>query len=227
MSSRLPYNVHKIDISKNTQKEPWFLDINPNGRIPALTDTFNDGKSIRLFESGSILQYLVEQYDAKHKISYPKGSRESYEVNNWLFFLHGGVGPMQGQANHFYRYAPEKIEYGIQRYQNETRRLYSVLEKHLATTKSEYLVGNKCTIAEIAHWGWVEAGPWAGVELDQFPNLKAWDDRMLARPAVEKGRHVPDPHRMREMMKDKEAVERHAKESAKWIQQGQAADAKK
>ncbi len=161
MSSRLPYNVHKIDISKNTQKEPWFLDINPNGRIPALTDTFNDGKSIRLFESGSILQYLVEQYDAKHKISYPKGSRESYEVNNWLFFLHGGVGPMQGQANHFYRYAPEKIEYGIQRYQNETRRLYSVLEKHLATTKSEYLVGNKCTIGwKPAHgrvWSWISS----------------------------------------------------------------------
>ncbi|MCJ1366586.1 hypothetical protein MMC16_005715 [Acarospora aff. strigata] len=223
----LPFKVEKIDISKNTQKEPWFLEINPNGRIPAMTDTFTDGKQIRVFESGSILQYLVEQYDTEHKISYPKGSRESYEVNNWLFFLHGGVGPMQGQANHFYRYAPEKIEYGIKRYQNETRRLYSVLEKHLVDAKSEYLVGDKCTIADIAHWGWIEAGPWAGVELDEFPTLKAWADRMLVRPGVEKGRHVPDPHRMRELMKDKEAVERQAKEAAKWIQQGQANDAKK
>jgi glutathione S-transferase len=80
----LPYNVHKIELSKNTQKEPWFLAINPNGRIPALTDTFTDGKSIRLFESGSIMQYLVEQYDKEHKISYPAGSRESYEVNSWV-----------------------------------------------------------------------------------------------------------------------------------------------
>jgi len=192
-----------------------------------MTDTFTDGKQIRLFESGAILQYLVEQYDTEHKISYPKGSRESYEVNNWLFFLHGGVGPMQGQANHFFRYAPEKIEYGINRYQNETRRLYSVLEKHLKDSKFDYLVGNKCTIADIAHWGWVEAGGWAGVPTEDFPTLKAWADRMLARPGVEKGRHVPDPHRMREMLKDKDAVERHAKEAAKWIQQGQAKDAQK
>src|SRR2546423_11570011 len=83
-SNSIPYKVHKLDISKNTQKEPWFLAINPNGRIPALTDTFTDGKSIRLFESGSIMQYLVEQYDKEHKISYPAGSRETYEVNNWV-----------------------------------------------------------------------------------------------------------------------------------------------
>lgn len=89
----LPYTVHKIDISKNTQKEPWFLEINPNGRIPAITDTFSDGKTIRLFESGSIQQYLVDQYDTEHKISYPRGTREYYEVNNWLFFLNAGVGP--------------------------------------------------------------------------------------------------------------------------------------
>ena len=82
-------------MSKMTQKEPWFEEINPNGRIPALTDTFGDGKTIRLFESGSIMQYLIEQYDAKHLLSYPPGTRETYEVNNWLFFLNAGVGPMQ------------------------------------------------------------------------------------------------------------------------------------
>ncbi|KAK0509841.1 hypothetical protein JMJ35_007235 [Cladonia borealis] len=224
----LPYTTHKIEIQKNTQKEPWFLEINPNGRIPALTDTFSDGRTIRLFESGSIMQYLVEQYDQdSHRISYPLGSREHYEVNNWLFFLNAGVGPMQGQANHFYRYAPEKIPYGINRYQNETRRLYGVLDKHLATSTSGYLVGEKCTIADIAHWGWVTAAGWAGVNIDEFPHLKAWDERMMARPGVEKGRHVPDRHRMKELLADKEATERHAQESAKWIQREQAKDAQK
>jgi glutathione S-transferase len=185
----LPYKVHKIDIQTNTQKEPEFLEINPNGRIPALTDTFSDGRMIRLFESGSIMQYLVERYDqVEHKISYPAGSRETYEVNNWLFFLNAGVGPMQGQANHFHRYAPEKIPYGISRYQNETRRLYGVLDKHLATSASGYLVGDKCTIADIAHWGWVASAGWAGVDIDDFPYLKAWEEKMLKRPGVEKGR---------------------------------------
>ena len=91
----LPYEVHKIDFSKQEQKEPWFLEINPNGRIPALTDTFSDGQTIRLFESGAIMQYLVERYDTEHKISYPHGSREVYEEKGWLFFLNAGVGPMQ------------------------------------------------------------------------------------------------------------------------------------
>ena len=133
----------------------------------------------------------------------------------------------KGQANHFHRYAPEKIEYGINRYQNETKRLYGVLDKHLAESSSGYLVGNKCTIADISHWGWVTAAGWAGVDINAFPNLKAWDDRMLARPAVERGRHVPDPHRIKELLADKEAAEKHARESAKWVQQGQAEDAKR
>ncbi|KAH7555290.1 hypothetical protein BM1_06913 [Bipolaris maydis] len=99
LARSLPYKVHKIEISKNTQKEDWFLAINPNGRIPALTDTFTDGKPIHLFESGSIMQYLVERYDTEHKISFPKGTREWFEMNNWLFFQNAGVGPMQGQAS--------------------------------------------------------------------------------------------------------------------------------
>ena len=224
----LPYTVHKIEMSKNEQKSPEFLAINPNGRIPAITDTFSDGQTIRIFESGSIMQYLVEQYDQEeHKISYPSGTRESYEVNSWLFFMNAGVGPMQGQANHFFRYAPEKIAYGVSRYQNETRRLYGVLEKQLASSKSGYLVGDKCTIADIAYWGWVAGAGWAGVEIDEFPNLKAWEERILARKSVEKGRHVPTPHTMKEMIKDKEAGERKAKETADWIQREQAKDAQK
>jgi len=223
----LPYKHTKIDISKNTQKEPWFLEINPNGRIPALTDTFSDGKTIRLFESGSIQQYLVDEYDKDHKISYPKGTREYYEINNWLFFLNAGVGPMQGQANHFVRYAPEQIEYGIKRYTTETRRLYSVLNAHLEKSSSGYLVGDKCTIADIAHWGWVAAAFWAGVEIDEFPALKAWEARMLARPGVEKGRHIPDRHTMQDLKNDPAKMKEIADQAKKWIQSGMAADAKK
>lgn len=223
----LPYAVTKIDIAKNTQKEQWFLDINPNGRIPAMTDTFDDGKTIRLFESGSIMQYLVATYDKNFKISFPPGTREYYEMNNWLFFMNAGVGPMQGQANHFTRYAPEKIEYGMTRYQNETRRLYSVLEKHLKDTKQDYLVGNKCTIADIAHWGWVAAAGWAGVEIDHFPVLKAWEERMAARPGLEKGRHVPTPHTIKDTLKDKKATEEYAEKSKAWVQSGMKADAEK
>jgi len=223
----LSYKTQKIEMTKQEQKEQWFLDINPNGRIPALTDTFTDGKLIRLFESGSILQYLVEQYDPDHKISYPKGSRESYEVNNWVFFQNAGVGPMQGQANHFNRYAPEKIQYGVDRYINETRRLYGVLDKHLSESKSGYLVGDRCTIADITHWGWVAAAGWAGVEIDEFPNLKAWEERMMARPGVEKGRHVPEKHNMKERLADKKAVEEMEKKGRSWVQAGMKADAKK
>ncbi|KAF2199102.1 glutathione S-transferase [Delitschia confertaspora ATCC 74209] len=223
----VPYKVHKIDISKNEQKEPWFLAINPNGRIPALTDTFTDGEQINLFESGSIMQYLVDRYDEEHKLSYPRGTREWYTTNNWLFFQNAGVGPMQGQANHFTRYAPDIFEYGISRYQNETRRLYSVLNNRLENTKYPYLTGEKCTIADISHWGWVAAAGWAGVEIDEFPALKAWEERMAARPGVEKGRHVPDPHTIKELLKDKSKMAQHAAESREWVQKGMREDARR
>ncbi|EME49329.1 hypothetical protein DOTSEDRAFT_163623 [Dothistroma septosporum NZE10] len=223
----LPYNFTKIDISKNTQKEQWFLDINPNGRIPAITDTFTDGKQIRVFESGSIMQYLVERYDKDHKISFPAGTREHVEMTSWLYYMNAGVGPMQGQANHFTRYAPQHIEYGVNRYQNETRRLYGVLDKHLKDTSSKYLVGNKLTIADIAHWGWVSAAGWAGVNIEEFPNLKAWEERLWARPALQKGANVPDPYRMKELLADKDAMEQHAAASKAWIQQGMKDDAKR
>ncbi|KAJ9197531.1 hypothetical protein DTO166G4_9220 [Paecilomyces variotii] len=222
----IPYKTVKIELSKNTQKEDWFLEINPNGRIPAITDTFTDGQKIRLFESGSILQYLAEQYDKDYKISYPKGTREYYEMNNWLWFQNAGLGPMQGQANHFNRYAPERIEYGVNRYVNETRRLYGVLDKQLEKSKSGYLVGDHISIADISTWGWVAAAGWAGVDINEFPNLKAWEERMYERPGVDKGRNVPDPHYFKEIMKDKEAIEKHAAETREWVQKGMKADKK-
>ncbi|PGH19349.1 hypothetical protein AJ80_03989 [Polytolypa hystricis UAMH7299] len=223
----LPYKVHAISFGKNEQKEPWFLEINPNGRIPAITDTFSDGKSIRLFESGSILQYLAEQYDTEYKISYPRGSREAYEVNNWLFFQNAGLGPMQGQANHFGRYAPERIEYGVNRYVNETRRLYGVLDTHLSKSASGFLVGDHISIADISTWGWVSSAAWAGVDIDEFPHLKAWEERLLQRPGVEKGRHVPSPHTIKEMLKDKDEMEKQAASARAWVQAGMKDDAKK
>lgn len=204
----------------------WFLEINPNGRIPALTDTFTDGQKIRLFESGSILTYLAEQYDKEHKISFAPNTREHYEMISWLYFQNAGVGPMQGQANHFSRYAPERIEYGVTRYTNETRRLYGVLDAHLKTSKSGFLVGDHISLADISLWGWVAAAGWAGVDIEEFPRLKEWEERLAAREGVERGRHVPSRHTVKDVLKDKEAAERQAAEARAWIQQGMKADAK-
>ncbi|KAK4065417.1 hypothetical protein Trihar35433_7537 [Trichoderma harzianum] len=244
----LEYKVHAIDMTANEQKEDWFLEINPNGRIPALTDKWTDGSEIRIFESGAILQYLVDRYDKDHKVSYPKDSKETWEVNSWLHFQMGGLGPMQGQANHFNReflnnmsivnellltkvsvgYAPEKIQYGINRYTNETRRLYSVLNNQLAKSTSGFLVGDRVTIADIASWGWVASHAWAGVSLDEFPALDKWLHTLLERPGFEKGRHVPKPHTAFDLAKlSPEEMDKKAEETRNWVQSGMQADAKK
>jgi glutathione S-transferase len=220
-----PYKVEHIDISTNQQKEPWFLEINPNGRIPAVTDTFSDGEDIRLFESGSILQYLAEQYDRDHRISYPPGSREQYEVNNWVFFQNAGLGPMQGQANHFNRYAPEKIQYGIDRYLNETRRLYQVLDKHLESSKSGFLVGDHVSTADITTIGWVMWAGWTGVDLEDFPRLKAWEEMMSKRPGVDRGKDVPKKMKVKEM--SKEEMNKELKATSDWVMKGMKDDANK
>lgn len=228
-TNSLKYNVHKIDGAKLEQKEPWFLAINPNGRIPALTDTLPSGQKISLFESGAILLYLTNTYDPGYEISYPINSAEWHETNAWLFFQMAGVGPMQGQSNHFLRYAPERIEYAIDRFREETRRLYRVLDLRLAEQEKRiseggeggYLVGNgeKCTIADIAHWGWICLGLWAGVDLREFPALERWEERMAQRPGVEMGRHIPERHVHKEILKDekkmKELEERGKKFAAK------------
>jgi glutathione S-transferase len=173
------------------------------------------------------MQYLVAQYDKDYKISFPPGTRDYYEMNNWLFFQNASVGPMQGQSNHFNRYAPERIEYGVNRYKNETRRLYGVLNKHLKDGNLEYLVGNKCTIADLAHYGWVAACAWAGVDIEEFPELKKWEERMAARPSVKKGADVPEPNTLRQLMKDKDAADKYAAQSRAWVQAGMKEDAQK
>lgn len=223
----LDYKVHHIKMTENEQKEPWFLEINPNGRIPAITDKFTDGEQIRVFESGAILEYLVDRYDPDHKLSYPRSSREHWEITSWLMWQMGGLGPMQGQANHFKRYAPEKIEYGINRYVNETRRLYRTMDTALAKSPSGYLVGDRVTIADISCWGWVASSKWAGVDIEEFPNLKKWMYTLLERPGFEAGRHVPTPHTAFEQLKmSEEELEAKAAGSKAWIQKGMKEEAK-
>ncbi|CAM1502787.1 Fc.00g075630.m01.CDS01 [Cosmosporella sp. VM-42] len=224
----LDYKVYPIKMTDNEQKEPWFLEINPNGRIPALTDKFTDGEQIRIFESGAILQYLVDRYDSDHKVSYPHGSREHWETTGWLMWQMGGLGPMQGQANHFKRYAPDKIQYGIDRYVNETRRLYRTMDTHLSKSTSGYLVGDRVTIADISCWGWVASHKWAGVDIEEFPNLEKWLYKLLDRPGFEQGRNVPTPHTAFEHKNmTEEELEAKAAGARNWVQAGMKVDSKK
>ena len=178
----LEYNVHPINLRKLEQKEDWYLKINPNGRIPAIID--RDNNDLSLFESGAILIYLAE----KTGMLLPKDSIARSFVIQWLMFQMAGIGPMQGQANVFYRYAPEKIQYAIDRYQNETKRLYGVLDRQLS--ENEYISG-EYSIADIAHWPWIDGHEWSGLSLEQFPNLKRWHDRVGKRPAVVRGKNIP------------------------------------
>jgi GST-like protein len=178
----LPYEVRAINLSELEQKQEWFLKVNPNGRIPAIVD--RDADDFAVFESGAILVYLAEK-TGQFMPTDPKGRSR---VLQWLMFQMGGVGPMQGQANVFFRYAPEKIPFAIERYQNETRRLYEVLDRRLGET--EYLAGDY-SIADMAAWPWVSIHGWSGVELDGLENLQRWNDAIGARPAAQRGRAVP------------------------------------
>ncbi|KAH7378410.1 glutathione S-transferase [Phaeosphaeria sp. MPI-PUGE-AT-0046c] len=191
----LDYKVVTLDFNKHEQKEPWFLDINPNGRIPALTDKDENGAEIKVFESGAIMLYLVAKYDKDHKISYPYGSKEHWETVTWLMWQMGGIGPMQGQANHFTRFAPEKLKYPIDRYIDECHRLYRVLDKQLATNGTGYIVGDRVTVADIAIWPWVAAYKFSGLpSIAQYKNIGRWFEKLLERPGFEAGRNVPRPH---------------------------------
>jgi glutathione S-transferase len=180
----VPYRLHAISLSDGDQKKPDYLKINPNGRIPTIVD--RDADDFAVFESGAILIYLAEKF-GRLMPSDPKGRSR---VIQWLMFQMGGVGPMQGQANVFYRYAPEKIPYAIERYQSETRRLYEVLEGQLEGR--DYLC-DEYSIADIAHWSWVSVGFWAGVETADLPNLSRWLKTVGERPAVQKGIEIPEP----------------------------------
>ncbi len=194
----LPYEVKRIDLGKLEQKEPWFLKINPNGRIPAIVD--RDAGDFAVFESGAILLYLAE----KSGQLLPSDARARSVAIQWLMFQMGGVGPMQGQANVFYRYAPEKIQYAIDRYHNECRRLYEVLDRRLGEV--EYLAGDY-GIADIATWPWVSIHGWAGVDVEGLDHLQRWIEAIGERPAVVAGRAVPQPPAPPEAVDTEELVD--------------------
>jgi GST-like protein len=192
----LPYNVHAISFAEGDQKSPWFRKINPNARIPAIVD--HEEGDFAIFESGAILIYLAEK--AGKLLSTEKKARSV--TLQWLMFQMGGIGPMQGQAGVFYRYAPEKIPYAIERYQKETLRLYGVLEERL--DGRDYLVDDY-SIADIASFPWVRAHAWSGLTLDGFPRIQAWLERIEARPAVQRGLAIPQKVDLQEK-KDQEKV---------------------
>lgn len=182
---RLAYRVHPVDIGAGEQFAPDFLAISPNNKIPAITDPGGPGgQPISLFESGAILLYLA----GKTGKLLPADVRGKYEVLQWLMFQMGGVGPMLGQAHHFRIYAPEKIDYAIDRYTNEAKRLYSVINKRLA--HATYLGGPDYSIADIAVFPWLRSWKNQGVEMGDYPHLKGWFDEIAKRPAVQRGVEV-------------------------------------
>ena len=182
----LPYTLHELDLQASQQKEDWFLAINPNGRIPAIVDRAADNFAV--FESGAILVYLAEK-TGRLMPSDPKGRSL---VMQWLMFQMGGIGPMMGQANVFFRYFPEKIQPAIDRYQGESRRLFRVLDTRLED--QEFLAGDY-SIADIANWAWVRTHNWSGVAIDDLPNLQRWVDAIRQRPAVQRGLLQPPSQR--------------------------------
>jgi|SRR5687767_8053250 GST-like protein len=181
----LPYRVHPINIGKDDQFKPKYLEINPNGKIPSIVDPDGPGgKPIAMMESGAILIYLAR----KTGKLLPKDPRAEYEALQWLMFQMGGVGPMFGQTHHFLRAAKEQVPYAIERYSKETRRLYGVLNERL---KDRQYLADDYSIADIATYPWVARNEWHKTDLNDFPGVKRWFDAISARPAVKKGMDVP------------------------------------
>jgi GST-like protein len=207
----LPYRVHAVDIGAGQQFEPAFLAISPNNKIPAIVDPDGpDGKPISLFESGAILLYLA----GKTGRFMPTDTAGKYAVLQWLMFQMGSIGPMLGQAHHFRIYAPEKIAYAVDRYTNEAKRLYGVLDKRLAN--SRYVGGPQYGIADIAIFPWLRSWKNQGIAWADYPHLKGWFDEVAARPAVQRGvevlAHARRPlvgDQAREMLFGAEQYKRH------------------
>ena len=208
----LPYTLKTLDLSKNDQKTPTFLAINPNGRIPAIVDR-SEG-DFAVFESGACLIYLAE----KTGRLLPTELKARSRVLQWLMFQMGGVGPMMGQANIFFRYFPEKIQAAIDRYQGESKRLFRVMDTHLA--HNEFLADDY-SIADIANWAWVRTHKWSGVEIDDLPHLSRWVETIRARPAVQKGLMMPPS--ARDLAKGDEAKTKEFVEKARtMVEMGQS-----
>jgi GSH-dependent disulfide-bond oxidoreductase len=178
---KLAYAVHAVNISEGEQLKPDFLKISPNNKIPAIMDHDGiGGKPYAVFESGAILLYLA----SKTGKFLGKSDRAKFDTMQWLMFQMGGVGPMLGQTHHFRLYAPEKVEYAINRYTNETKRLYGVMNKRLGD--NAFIAGKEYTIADMAIWPWVRSWKNQGVELEDFPAVKGWFEKIEVRPAVKR-----------------------------------------
>ena len=201
----IPYKTHAINLMEGEQLTKKFLQISPNGRIPAIVDSENN---LSIFESGAILIYLA---DKKGQLI-PTSTKERSNVIQWLMFQMSGIGPMMGQANVFFRYMPEKIPTAIDRYQNECRRLFKVLDKQLSN--QDWIAGDY-SIADIANWCWVRTYKWSGVNVEGLDNLLSWSKRMYEQPGMLKGIEVP--FKVENLLK-KENAEKFIKESNKIIQ---------
>ena len=208
----LPYTLKVLDLAKNEQKLPAFLAINPNGRIPAIVD--RTAGDFAVFESGACLMYLAE----KTGQLMPTDPQGRSRVVQWLMFQMGGVGPMMGQANVFYRYFPEKIPAAIDRYQGESKRLLRVLDGHLQ--QHEYLAGDY-SIADIAHWAWVRTHRWSGVEIDDLPHLQRWLEAIRTRPAVQRGINAP-PSELNFNKDSPERTQQFADKARTMVEMGQS-----
>ncbi len=206
----LPYTLQVLDLAKGEQKTPAFLAINPNGRIPAIVD--HEAGGFAVFESGAILIYLAE----KTGRLMPSDVQGRSRVLQWLMFQMGGVGPMMGQANVFFRYFPEKIQPAIDRYQGESKRLLAVLDGQLKD--HEYLAGDY-SIADIANWAWVRTHRWSGVDVSDLPHLRRWMDAIRQRPAVQRGIEAP-PSRINLSKDGDEAAKRFSEEARKMVEMG-------
>ena len=207
---RLPYTVHAINLSANEQKQEWFLQLNPNGRIPVLVDhDAPGGHDITVSETGAMMIYLAE----KTGQLLPTEPKARAEVIQWLMFQMSGIGPMMGQANVFFRYFPEKIQPAIDRYQHECRRLFEVLDRRLG--ESPWL-GQDFSIADIANWCWVRTYKWSGVSIEGLSNLRRWLDVMKARPACRKGVEVPI--KIESLLKDEQATKAFSEAARKQLQ---------
>jgi GST-like protein len=202
----MDYEAILVNLSEGEQKKPNFLKISPNGRIPAIVDTEND---LSIFESGAIMIYLA---DKAGKLI-PQDTAGRYKVMEWLMFQMGGIGPMMGQANVFYRYFPEKLQPAIDRYQNEGRRLFEVLDKQL--NDNDWLAGDY-SIADIANWCWVRTHKWSGVPTDGLENLERWKNAMYEQPGMQAGIKVPV--KVESLLKSEKDTKAFAKDAAKMVQ---------
>jgi len=210
----LPYTLKVLDLSKGEQKTPEYLAICPNGRIPAIVD--RDADDFAVFESGACLVYLAE----KTGQLMPTDAKGRSKVMQWLMFQMGGIGPMMGQANVFYRYFPEKIQPAIDRYQGESKRLFRVLDGHLK--EHEYLAGDY-SIADIANWAWVRTHKWSGVGVEDLPHLQRWLNAIRARPAVQRG--LLNPPSARDLTQDEDTARKFVEQARTMVETGQSTNA--